>query len=148
MLVSMDGVITACGPRRAVSRRFISAISDQTARPFTGAGELTRAVGRGFIPGITQPKSTRASAPEVCFSGIPHDIRRFSALRSGRREKISANSPAVPDPKIHQTRLPIPHVPFPLHPMNHALQAAFLLATPGTPPYALLACQKRRFEWL
>jgi len=43
------------------------------------AEKLIRAVGRGFIPGIKPIKSTWASAPEVCFSGFPGEIRSFSA---------------------------------------------------------------------
>jgi hypothetical protein len=52
-------------------------------RALQAAEKLIRAVGRGFIPGIKPIKSTWASAPEVCFSGFPGEIRSFSAASQG-----------------------------------------------------------------
>jgi len=46
------------------------------------AEKLVRAVGRGFIPGIKPIKSTRASAPEVCFRRVSPKTRPFSAACS------------------------------------------------------------------
>jgi tRNA threonylcarbamoyladenosine biosynthesis protein TsaB len=58
-------------PPSAESR--ISAGAEQAAE------KPNRAVGRAFIPGIKPMKSTRALAPEVCFSGISPQDRPFSA---------------------------------------------------------------------
>jgi aminoglycoside/choline kinase family phosphotransferase len=46
------------------------------------AEKLNRAVGRGFIPGIRPMESTRALAPEACFSGISPENQPFSAASS------------------------------------------------------------------
>jgi len=51
-----------------------------TSRALQAAEKLIRAVGRGFIPGIKPIKSTRASAPEVCFCQVSPKIGTFSAV--------------------------------------------------------------------
>src|ERR1017187_708621 len=52
------------------------------APPNQGPEKRVRAGGRGFVPGITPAKSTRASAPQACFSGISLEIRPSSATCS------------------------------------------------------------------
>jgi len=48
-------------------------------RALQAAEKPNRAVGRGFIPGIKPMESTRALAPEVCFSGISPENQPSSA---------------------------------------------------------------------
>ncbi len=70
-----------CGKTRSMGRPGIyprQKVNEINAG-FTGCGKLVRAVGRGFIPGAKAMESARASAPEVCFSGISPATRSFSA---------------------------------------------------------------------
>jgi hypothetical protein len=49
----------------------------ESTRALKATEKLNRAVGWGFIPGMKPMESTKALAPEVCFSGILPEIQLF-----------------------------------------------------------------------
>ena len=53
--------------------------ADTSAGAKQAAEKLIRAVGRGFIPGVSGNKSTGPLGPEVCFSQFPIGTKPFSA---------------------------------------------------------------------
>jgi hypothetical protein len=64
----------------AVGRGFIPGINPiKPMRALQAAGKHLPAVGQGFIPGIRSADSTRALAPEACFSGIRPETWPFFA---------------------------------------------------------------------
>jgi hypothetical protein len=65
-------------PEKAAFRRMLQGLKQV-------AEKLLRAVGQGFIPGTKATESTRALAPEVCFSSVWPGFRPFSAACKARR---------------------------------------------------------------
>jgi hypothetical protein len=77
--------------------------TDESSGPAQAAEELARAVGQGFIPGITSTESARALAPEVSSSNNPAEIHQApdipqTAETAGSIEPLSTGeaAPAAP----------------------------------------------------
>jgi tRNA C32,U32 (ribose-2'-O)-methylase TrmJ len=77
----------------------------QSSGALQAAEKLVRVVGRDFSPGTKPVESTRALAPEVCFSKCSFDNRPFSAACLAPERNLSSDDRALRPPTAPSTSL-------------------------------------------